>query len=483
MNSYLLRRIGQALLVLWAAFTTSFVLLQLMPGDAVLIKFLNPDLGLGPDQIAEIQAAYGTDQPAWRQYLHTLGQFLTGNFGYSLQAGVPVSEGLTTNLPPTLRLAALGLTVALLLALALALALGTAIAVFSVVVYRRMQDIGAQPLHITLLSGAVLGLATASLHYIAMDAIYLPVGPDPLGTVPLDGPWTLLTTTAAIGLLMGLLILIGHIALRWRQMLAQVQRSEARLQALVDTAVDGIVMIEGDGRIGAFNPAAERLLGWQAHEVIGRNVKTLMPAPHQQAHDGYLQHHLATGHTSIIGSGREVHALHKNGDLIEVRLAVGRATMADQPLFVGFLTDMRQRNAMEKSLRQSEEQLRTLISNIPGVTFRRTPLPSWQPLFLSTPVEALTGWPAEALMAQTQCMEQLLVQADIAALHRTVSEALESGVAYSQEYRLRHRDGSLRWVTESGRCVYDDQGQPRWIDGVLIDHTETKARNAEFEGT
>lgn len=121
-TSYLWRRIGQALLVLWAAFTTSFVLLQLMPGDAVLIKFLNPDLGLGPEQIAEIQAAYGTDQPAWRQYLHTLGQFLTGNFGYSLQAGVPVREGLATNLPPTLRLATLGLAAALLLALGLALA-------------------------------------------------------------------------------------------------------------------------------------------------------------------------------------------------------------------------------------------------------------------------------------------------------------------------------------------------------------------------
>lgn len=121
-TSYLWRRIGQALLVLWAAFTTSFVLLQLMPGDAVLIKFLNPDLGLGPEQIAEIQAAYGTDQPAWSQYLHTLGQFLTGNFGYSLQAGVPVREGLATNLPPTLRLAALGLAAALLLALGLALA-------------------------------------------------------------------------------------------------------------------------------------------------------------------------------------------------------------------------------------------------------------------------------------------------------------------------------------------------------------------------
>lgn len=122
MTAYLLRRSGQALLVLWAAFTVSFVLLQLMPGDAVLIKFLNPDLGLGPEQIADIQAAYGTDQPVWHQYLHTLGQFLTGHFGYSLQAGVPVSEGLATSLPPTLRLAALGLAAALLLALGLALA-------------------------------------------------------------------------------------------------------------------------------------------------------------------------------------------------------------------------------------------------------------------------------------------------------------------------------------------------------------------------
>lgn len=121
MTAYLLRRTGQAVLVLWVAFSASFVLLQLMPGDAVLIKFLNPDLGLGPEQIADIQAAYGTDQSVWHQYLHTLGQFLTGNFGYSLQAGVPVSEGLVTNLPPTLRLAALGLMVALLLALGLAL--------------------------------------------------------------------------------------------------------------------------------------------------------------------------------------------------------------------------------------------------------------------------------------------------------------------------------------------------------------------------
>ena len=120
MNRLLLRRVGQALLVLWAAFTASFVLLQALPGDAILIKFLDGDLGLSPEQLADIRASYGADQPVWAQYGHTLANFLTGDFGYSVQAGVPVSHNLAASLPPTLRLAGLGFAVALLLALSLA---------------------------------------------------------------------------------------------------------------------------------------------------------------------------------------------------------------------------------------------------------------------------------------------------------------------------------------------------------------------------
>ena len=91
MSHYLLRRSGQGLLVLWAAFTLSFALLQVLPGDAVLIKFQNPDLGLSPEQIAEMRLAYGADSPLWKQYFHTLWAMLRGDFGYSLQAGLPVS--------------------------------------------------------------------------------------------------------------------------------------------------------------------------------------------------------------------------------------------------------------------------------------------------------------------------------------------------------------------------------------------------------
>ena len=120
MSHYLLRRTGQGLLVLWAAFTLSFILLQVLPGDAVLIKFQNPDLGLSPEQIAEMRLAWGADSPVWKQYLHTLFAMLRGDFGYSLQAGLPVSALIASNLPQTLSLALPAFAVALAFPLAFA---------------------------------------------------------------------------------------------------------------------------------------------------------------------------------------------------------------------------------------------------------------------------------------------------------------------------------------------------------------------------
>ena len=122
MSHYLWRRLGQGVLVLWAAFTLTFFLLQVLPGDAILIKFQNPDLGLSPQQIAEMRVAYGADSPLWRQYLHTLQAMLQGDFGYSLQAGLPVSSLIASNLPDTLALALPAFALAVLLAFAIAIA-------------------------------------------------------------------------------------------------------------------------------------------------------------------------------------------------------------------------------------------------------------------------------------------------------------------------------------------------------------------------
>ncbi|MGO2664533.1 ABC transporter permease [Mycetocola reblochoni] len=117
---YVLGRVAQAALVLLIAFTAAFVLLQAMPGDAIMIKFQNPELGLSPEQIARIRESYGADVPLVAQYGHTLLGFLGGDFGYSVVSGTPVSRLIADALPNTLVLALSGFVLAVVVAVALA---------------------------------------------------------------------------------------------------------------------------------------------------------------------------------------------------------------------------------------------------------------------------------------------------------------------------------------------------------------------------
>lgn len=117
---YIVQRVSQALLVLIIAFTAAFLLLQALPGDAIMIKYENPELGLSPEQIAEVRSRFGVDSSLWVQYLHTIGGFAAGDFGYSLQTGTPVRQLLAEALPHTLVLGVIALVIAIALAIGIA---------------------------------------------------------------------------------------------------------------------------------------------------------------------------------------------------------------------------------------------------------------------------------------------------------------------------------------------------------------------------
>jgi len=128
--------------------------------------------------------------------------------------------------------------------------------------------------------------------------------------------------------------------------------SEARWRAVVDSAVDGIIVIDAQGRIEAFNRAAEGLFGYTADEVQGRNVAMLMPSPHREEHDSYLSRYVATGSARIIGIGREVEGRRKDGTTFPLHLSVGEMTLQGERKFTGILHDLSARVAMEEQLRE-----------------------------------------------------------------------------------------------------------------------------------
>ena len=140
-------------------------------------------------------------------------------------------------------------------------------------------------------------------------------------------------------------------------------RARQLLAAIFDSAVDGIVVIDAGGVIEAFNPAAERLFGYSQREVVGQNVKMLMPQPYRDEHDGYLARYRQTGEARIIGIGREVQGRRRDGTVFPLHLSVGEMSVDGESRYTGILHDLSARVALEGRLRASEELWRSVIES------------------------------------------------------------------------------------------------------------------------
>ncbi|MBT0961308.1 PAS domain S-box protein [Denitromonas iodatirespirans] len=325
--------------------------------------------------------------------------------------------------------------------------------------------------------GTVLGLAVAGMHYTGMAAARF------VGTAADTANADTDFVAGAVALTtIGLTVLVAVVngMLRYQQLYHQIESKEARLKAIFDTAVDGMITIDGNGLIHDFNQAAEALFGWTSAEVVDRNISMLMPEPHRSHHDRYLAHYLTTGDARIIGVGREVMAQRRDGSLVPIRLAIGQAAVPGEPLFVAFVTDISQRKAMEQALRDSEEQHRTLLRNIPGLSFRRLLDEGRAMLFMSDAVLGLTGWDAAEFVERGRRFCELVHPDDRPTLRAAIDAATHGGGDYAIEYRLNHRDGRVLWMWESGSVIFDAAGEPAWVDGVVFDLSERHRMEQEL---
>ena len=127
------------------------------------------------------------------------------------------------------------------------------------------------------------------------------------------------------------------------------------LQAILNAAVDGIVLIDTAGIIQSVNPSVQKMFGYPPEELLGHNVKVLMPSPRREEHDGYLAHYLATGEARIIGIGREVEGQRRDGSTFPLDLAVSELHYGGKTFFLGTLRDISERVRLESEIRQSQK--------------------------------------------------------------------------------------------------------------------------------
>jgi PAS domain S-box-containing protein len=134
----------------------------------------------------------------------------------------------------------------------------------------------------------------------------------------------------------------------------ETDNNSALVTALLEAAVDAVILADGRGRMIRVNRAATVMFGHDARDMVGANLSTLMPEPHASNHDDYIARHLATGETKIIGVGRDLEGVRKDGSLFPLHLSVGKTVLNDKVLFVGLVHDLSRRKAAERALEQSQ---------------------------------------------------------------------------------------------------------------------------------
>ena len=206
---------------------------------------------------------------------------------------------------------------------------------------------------------------------------------------------------------------LNQMQARLGRYIADSRAAQARLASILDNMVDGVIVIDGKGVIQSINTAAERIFGYHAQEVLGLNIRMLMPQQDAQAHDGYMAKYEATKIPKAIGKNREIWGLRKGGEIFPIELSVSQIQQSEELTFVGTLRDISERKRIESSLQASNAQLQlleTCVSRLNDIVLITEAEPQDQPgpriVFVNDAFVRRTGYSREEVIGRTPRMLQ-----------------------------------------------------------------------------
>ncbi|MDR4480236.1 MAG: PAS domain S-box protein [Nitrospira sp.] len=256
--------------------------------------------------------------------------------------------------------------------------------------------------------------------------------------------------------------------------------SEIRMRSIFESAIEGIVVIDEQGRIESTNAALLNMFGYQAHELAGQNISLLMPAPCREQHARDLTDYLAAENEMAIGSGREVPAVRKDGTLIEVHVSVSEMQIGTTKKYTGMLRDISERKRMEESLRESEERFRQLAEHIDAVFWLTSPDKS-QILYLSPAFETVWECPRDLLYENPKFWLDYVHPEDRTRV--ATAAACQAHLPYDEEYRIVTPGGRVRWIRDRSVAIKNLDGEPYRIAGIAVDITVAKQMEAQVRAS
>jgi two-component system sensor kinase FixL len=224
--------------------------------------------------------------------------------------------------------------------------------------------------------------------------------------------------------------------------------TEAHLRSILATVPDAMVVIDEAARILSFSAAAEKMFGYAESEVLGENVKLLMPTPDRERHDRYLRNYLDTGERKIIGIGRLTNARHRDGNTFPIELLIGEARMGDRRIFTGFIRDLTERQKTELRLQDLQSEL-THVRRVSEISTLATSLAHE----LNQPLTAIANYSEGARM-----LVETMPRGEIADKLTNMLEATAGQVLRAGEIVRR-----LREFMSHGRTAYRAENLPRLI--------------------
>jgi PAS domain S-box-containing protein len=257
----------------------------------------------------------------------------------------------------------------------------------------------------------------------------------------------------------------------------EIREAEVRMRSIVDHLIDGIITIDEYGTLETYNPAAAKIFGYSANEVLGKNVQSLMPDsdPTHKAQEGDLATYLRTG----VGTGRELVMRRRDGSTFPMDLAVSAFQQGQRRYFTGLVRDISERKRSEESLRTSESRFRLLVEGIKDYAVMMLDstgnIQTW-----NSGAELLFGYKADEIIGQplSRFLPGQDGQRDTQA--EELRKALILGKVGAEDWRIR-KDGTQFWANYATTPLYDSRGELQGFAYITRDLTERKLAETNLE--